>query len=255
MGKRPMHGWMAGSVLAALLLSGCGTSAEQQTAGAAPSSDVSIAPSPTTTTTSSAPPFAADGSATADDGAARGGSPTAGSGVAPDASGAAAGRVQDPTSNGGTAEEAAAVPVRVRIPSIGVDAPLETLSVDADNALQPPVAWDAAGWYDQSPVPGERGPSVIAGHLVAPDGPAVFVDLASLVPGDPVDVERADGSVATFTVDRTISAERTDSFPTSEIYGPTPDAQLRLITCDGEYDPSRGHWTRNMVVFASEAAA
>lgn len=143
------------------------------------------------------------------------------------------------------------VPVRVTIPSIGVDAPLEVLSLNADAILEPPVAWDAAGWYDRSPVPGERGPSVIAGHLTAPDGPAVFFDLGALAPGDEVSVTQADGSIDTFAVDRTISAERTDSFPTEEIYGPTPDAQLRLITCDGEYDPARGHWTRNMVVFAT----
>ncbi|KNC18936.1 hypothetical protein AC792_09575 [Arthrobacter sp. RIT-PI-e] len=171
--------------------------------------------------------------------------------AASSAAAAAAGRIQDPTSSVEVPVTTEA-PTRVRIPSIGVDAPLEVLSVDADDALQPPVAWEAAGWYDGSPVPGERGPAVIAGHLVGPTDAAVFVDLGSLAPGDLVSVDRADGTSATFAVDRTISAERTDSFPTSEIYGPTPDAQLRLITCDGEYDPSRGHWTRNMVVFASE---
>lgn len=150
-----------------------------------------------------------------------------------------------------SADTSDAAPVRIGIPSINVDAPLEVLSLDATNSLLPPVAWDAAGWYDRSPVPNERGPSVIAGHLTAPDGPAVFADLGALKPGDLVMVTQADGSTDTFAVDRTISAERTDSFPTEEIYGPTPDAQLRLITCDGEYDPARGHWTRNMVVFAT----
>lgn len=168
-----------------------------------------------------------------------------------DASGASAGKLQDPSQTVPSAGTSGAAPVRISIPAIGVDAPLEVLSLDAENALQPPVAWDAAGWYDRSPVPGERGPSVIAGHLVAPDGPAVFVGLGALGPGDRVTVTQADGSTDTFAVDRTISAERTDSFPTEEIYGPTPDAQLRLITCDGEYDPARGHWTRNMVVFAT----
>lgn len=173
-------------------------------------------------------------------------SPSTGAGAA-----AAAGRFQDPTAES-AASATTAIPTRVLIPAIGVDAPMEVLSVDADNALQPPVAWEAGGWYDRSPLPGERGPSVIAGHLTAPDGPAVFVDLGLLRPGDQVTVEQSDGSSATFAVDRSISAERTDSFPTEEIYGPTPDAQLRLITCDGEYDPARGHWTRNMVVFATE---
>lgn len=185
----------------------------------------------------------------------QGGPQTAAPDTAPPApnpdTGSSAGRMQDPTAAGPGTSVPAAAPVRVAIPSIGVDAPLEVLSRDAADVLQPPVAWEAAGWYDESPVPGERGPSVIAGHLVATDGPAVFVDLGKLVPGDMVDVVRSDGSVAIFEVDRTISAERTDSFPSAEIYGPTPDAQLRLITCDGEYDPDRGHWTRNMVVFAS----
>jgi LPXTG-site transpeptidase (sortase) family protein len=167
------------------------------------------------------------------------------------ASAASAGGLQDPSEAAPSADSPGAAPVRISIPAIGVDAPLEVLSLDAEDALQPPVAWDAAGWYDRSPLPGDRGPSVIAGHLVAPDGPAVFVDLGALGPGDQVTVTQADGSTDTFAVDRTISAERTDFFPTEEIYGPTPDAQLRLITCDGEYDPARGHWTRNMVVFAT----
>ncbi len=159
--------------------------------------------------------------------------------------------MQDPSGTAPSAATSAAPPVRIGIPAIGVDAPLEVLSLDDGNILQPPVDWDSAGWFDRSPVPGQRGPSVIAGHLTAPDGPAVFVDLGALQPGDEVRVTQADGSIAAFTVDRTISAERTDSFPTEEIYGPMPDAQLRLITCDGEYDPERGHWTRNMVVFAT----
>ncbi|WP_167133684.1 sortase domain-containing protein [Arthrobacter sedimenti] len=167
------------------------------------------------------------------------------------ASAASAGKIQDPSETAPSADTSGAAPVRISIPAIGVDAPLEVLSLNAEDSLEPPVAWDAAGWYDRSPLPGERGPSVIAGHLVAPDGPAVFVDLGALGPGDQVTVTQADGSIDTFAVDRTISAERTDSFPTEEIYGPTPDAQLRLITCDGEYDPARGHWTRNMVVFAT----
>ncbi|WP_105031417.1 sortase domain-bontaining protein [Arthrobacter ruber] len=164
---------------------------------------------------------------------------------------ASAGKIQDPSAPADTAVSPEAAPVRISIPAIDVDAPLEVLSLDAAAELQPPVDWQAAGWYDRSPVPGVRGPSVIAGHLTAPDGPAVFVDLGNLEPGDTVTVTQADGSTDDFAVNRTISAERTDSFPTEEIYGPTPDAQLRLITCDGEYDPARGHWTRNMIVFAT----
>jgi hypothetical protein len=35
------------------------------------------------------------------------------------------------------------------------------------------------------------------------------------------------------------------------VYGPTPDAQLRLITCGGVFDPATGHYLSNVVAFAT----
>jgi LPXTG-site transpeptidase (sortase) family protein len=229
----------AALLAAALLLTACGTSTGLDNA-AAPTTAPSTAP-----TTATAMPADTDQSRHTQTTQGMRNTGT---------SSASAGKIQDPSKATSDADTPDTAPVRIGIPAINVDAPLEILSLDATNSLQPPVAWDAAGWYDRSPIPGERGPSVIAGHLTAPDGPAVFIDLGALTPGDLVTVTQADGSTDTFTVDRTISAERSDTFPTKEIYGPTPDAQLRLITCDGEYDPARGHWTRNMIVFATAIA-
>ena len=42
------------------------------------------------------------------------------------------------------------------------------------------------------------------------------------------------------------------AFPTAEVYGPTPDAQLRLITCGGDFDRSRRGYADNVVVFARQ---
>lgn len=39
-------------------------------------------------------------------------------------------------------------------------------------------------------------------------------------------------------------------FPTAAVYGPVPDAQLRLITCGGTFDPATGSYLSNVVVFA-----
>jgi hypothetical protein len=41
-----------------------------------------------------------------------------------------------------------------------------------------------------------------------------------------------------------------DEFPTDEVYGPTPNAQLRLITCGGTFDRARGSYVDNIVVYA-----
>jgi hypothetical protein len=143
----------------------------------------------------------------------------------------------------------AAEPLRVRIPSIGVDSPLARLGVDAGGALLPPSDFARAGWFAASPVPGEVGPSVIAGHVDSHDGPAVFFRLRDLVPGDAVLVDRADGTTVRFVV---TGADRypKDRFPTEEVYGPTPRAELRLITCGGVFDRSAGSYTDNVVVYA-----
>jgi sortase (surface protein transpeptidase) len=140
-------------------------------------------------------------------------------------------------------------PVRVRIPSIGVDTRLLRLGVDGDGVLVPPADFARAGWFSGSPVPGDVGPSVIAGHLDSHDGPAVFFRLRDLAPGDEVLVDRADGTTARFTV---TGADRypKNAFPTEEVYGPTHRAELRLITCGGEFDRDNRSYRDNVVVTA-----
>jgi hypothetical protein len=39
-------------------------------------------------------------------------------------------------------------------------------------------------------------------------------------------------------------------FPTAAVYGPTPDAELRLVTCGGTFDPATGHYLSNVIAFA-----
>ena len=41
-----------------------------------------------------------------------------------------------------------------------------------------------------------------------------------------------------------------DDFPTKAVYGPTPRAELRLITCGGVFDRSARSYEDNIVVFA-----
>ena len=55
-----------------------------------------------------------------------------------------------------------------------------------------------AGWFDQSPEPGTLGPAILLGHIdSARYGPAIFYELGSLVPGDTVEVTRADDAYST----------------------------------------------------------
>jgi sortase (surface protein transpeptidase) len=140
-------------------------------------------------------------------------------------------------------------PIRVRMPSIGVDSSLLRLGVDDTRALVPPSDFTRAGWFTGGPVPGGTGPAVIAGHVDSREGPAVFFRLADLRPGDEVLVDRADGTTARFTVS-SVERHPKDQFPTDEVYGPTPRAELRLITCGGEFDSDARSYRDNVVVSA-----
>ena len=146
-----------------------------------------------------------------------------------------------------------AAPVSMAIPSIGVRSDLLRLGVNGDGTVEvPPLTPDdQAGWYQRGPAPGAVGPAVVLGHVDSAEwGPGVFFDLGALRPGDEITVTREDGSAAVFAVDR-VERHRKDDFPTIEVYGNTDDAQLRLITCGGAFDPDARSYEDNVVAFAS----
>jgi sortase (surface protein transpeptidase) len=144
-------------------------------------------------------------------------------------------------------------PARVRIPAIGVDAAIRPLQVDGQGVLPPPPANEDSGWWRAGPEPGEQGPAVIVGHVDSQTGPAVFFRLPQLTPGDEIAVDRVDGSTAVFVVQR-IEQHPKDVFPTEAVYGSTPGAELRLVTCGGEFDRGTRHYVDNVIVYAALAA-
>jgi len=139
-------------------------------------------------------------------------------------------------------------PTRLRIPSIGVETALQVLALDSQGKLQPPKAYEQAGWYGKGVVPGDVGPAVVAGHVDSRNGPAVFFYLHTLRHGDVVEIQRG-GDWITFRV-TTVERYPKDQFPKDKVYRPTPGAELRLITCGGDFDRSVLSYRDNIVVFA-----
>jgi sortase (surface protein transpeptidase) len=136
----------------------------------------------------------------------------------------------------------------VRIGCIAVDTRLDELDVDPSGAVQAPKDFARAGWYAKGNRPGDVGPAIIAGHVDSKKGPAVFKRLDELRAGGSVEVLRGE-TWMTFRVLATRHYPKT-KFPTDEGYAPTPNAQLRLITCGGAFDHSRGSYLDNIVVYA-----
>ncbi|MGW7279365.1 class F sortase [Streptomyces sp. NPDC054844] len=157
----------------------------------------------------------------------------------------------------GQTGEAAAAPAlppsppdRVRIPAIGVDAPMTGLGLTPSGSLDVPPAEEEnlAGWYEAGTTPGETGTSIVAGHVDNAEGPAVFYHLGALEKGATIEVDRRDGGVAVFTVDA-VEVYAAKDFPDQRVYGAANRPELRVITCGGDYSRSTGY-QGNVVVFA-----
>lgn len=146
-----------------------------------------------------------------------------------------------------------AEPVSLTIPLIGVSTSLITLGRAADGTMQVPASTAVAGWYTGSALPGAIGPAVIVGHVDSRAGPGVFFRLSQLRHGDRVYVTRADGTTAVFRV-TSVRTYPKDALPEKAVYGPTPDPEVRLITCGGTFDDATGHYLSNVIVDATEAS-
>jgi Sortase domain len=147
---------------------------------------------------------------------------------------------------------AVAVPVRLRVPALHIDGPLQQLGRLPDGTVAVPARPDVAGWFAGGPRPGQGGPAVILGHVDSVRGPGVFYDLVTLKPGAAVAVDRADGSTVRFRVTRVLRVPK-NRFPTDLVYAPTLQPTLRLVTCGGSFDYAQRSYRDNVIVFAARA--
>lgn len=140
-------------------------------------------------------------------------------------------------------------PAKVSIPALDVEAPIIDRGLQPDGTMEVPPDEKEVGWYVNSPAPGRPGPSVLTAHVnwKGKDGP--FAKLDELKAGDRVTVEAVSGARAEFAVDR-VETHPKDAFPADAVYADTPEPQLRLVTCGGDFDPAAHSYKENVIVFA-----
>lgn len=143
-------------------------------------------------------------------------------------------------------------PASLTMPSIDFDKPVTALGVNKDGIISPPAG--VVQWYDKSVVPGERGISVIAGH-VEYDGPDVFAKLAELDKGDVVTVSYGDGSKKRFKVYDEEAVGKKKLQTDGRVWGSSDTPVLALITCDSQSRVVDRHHVDNYVVWAKPIPA
>lgn len=154
----------------------------------------------------------------------------------------------------GEASDETPLPSRLRIGAIGVDAPIEAMGVDRRTGeMELPATVREVAWYRFGPSPGQPGSAVLAAHVdVRNQGPGVFFNLKALKPGDRIDVVFEDGETRRFEVAARSIYEK-DELPLDTVFARQGAPVLTLITCGGGFNPSRGHYDSNVVVYAVPA--
>jgi LPXTG-site transpeptidase (sortase) family protein len=107
------------------------------------------------------------------------------------------------------------------------------------------------GWYRYGSRPGtSSGSSVLSGHVDdRVQGRGAFADLGEVEPGDPVEVELADGTRLAYRV-RTVERIGKDELAVDQLFTRSGAPRLTLVTCGGDFDRTTRSYEQNVVVTA-----
>lgn len=143
------------------------------------------------------------------------------------------------------------IPERLVIPSLGIDAPVEHVGVNAKGNMATPSGYERVAWYKDGTLPGDIGNAVIAGHLDNSLGfPGVFESLNRLSLGERIEVVGKDGERVAFVVKRMTVYDAAKA-PAQEIFGGDGvSSQLVLITCNGAWDNAQKSYEKRLVLIA-----
>lgn len=142
---------------------------------------------------------------------------------------------------------AAAAPMRIRVPRLGVDSAVVPIS-GATGVLEPPSDARELGWWQEGAVPGSAlGTTVMTGHTLHLGGGALD-KLKTLRPGDRITVTTTRGTVryevrASWALSKPDLAQRAES-----LFDQGREGRLVLVTC---YDWTGSEYLSNAVVSAA----
>lgn len=145
------------------------------------------------------------------------------------------------------------LPVRLKIPRINVDAPIKSVGVTPQGAMDVPKGPADVAWFNLGPRPGEIGSAVLAGHF----GPwkngkgSVFDNLYKLKKWDKVYIKDGNGITITFIV-REIRKYNSDADASDVFSSSDGKAHLNLITCEGVWDKIKKTYSKRLIVFTDK---
>jgi sortase (surface protein transpeptidase) len=146
-------------------------------------------------------------------------------------------------------------PVRIRIPSLGVDAGIIPVGVDGTGALEVPSNVVQAAWYQAGATPGDAGTAIIAAHVDFNGSLGLFNKLHTLPRGAEIDVVDASGKTRVFHATTGSLAPKSDPSTVQSLAAASAvkgQPRLALITCGGDLDTVKHSYYDNYVLLAAE---
>lgn len=142
-------------------------------------------------------------------------------------------------------------PKRIVIKSLGVDALVQQSGVDQNKNMAVPNNIHLAGWFVDSSKPGQKGLSIVAGHVSGPTTDGVFKRLGELKNGDTFSVELGNGDVKNYKVIQTKTVKESEAAGVLYSQNPKTASQVNLITCTGNFDSAKNQFEDRVIVYGA----
>jgi LPXTG-site transpeptidase (sortase) family protein len=150
------------------------------------------------------------------------------------------------------AQTSIGLPIRLKIPKLNIDTPIEQVGIAPDGSMDVPKKPDDTAWFNLGPRPGEIGSAVIDGHSGWKNNrPAIFDNLSKLKKGDKIYVEDTNKTTVIFVItdfqiyDSKTNAQKVFSSNDGKIH-------LNLITCTGAWNAVAETHSDRLIVFAEK---
>lgn len=166
------------------------------------------------------------------------------------------GSVASSTRGGASAEAVSrdpALPAKIAIPAISVDAKVGVVGVNSRNQVGAPTNIDRAAWYNgSSSLRDKAGSSIIVGHKGNDRLTGVFHRIEKLQSGSEIQVTMGNGDVLSYSVEyvEVVDASSLDMGKYLSYLGNT-NATLYLISCEGEYNHATHSYPKRAIVKAA----
>lgn len=146
-------------------------------------------------------------------------------------------------------------PKYISLTSIKAGGYIQKVSVDQRNEVGVPSNVNLAGWFKDSSIPGNKGLSVIDGHVDGLSKPGIFKNIEKLKVNDVFSIEYGNGSTKKFRVTSKTKASIADAPSILFSQDPIEVSQLNLITCGGTYDKKARRYLERIIVTSVPVSA